>query len=179
MNLFKVTGMGEAAEYVGELVREQASKHAEAVSQAGFSAEVTFIVGGQIGDRSPKTYLVYPQGNYITTSRQTPFLQIGEAKYGKAVLDRIIVPSTTLDEAALCALVSLDSTMASNATVGPPIEILSYRRDSLQLDNYIYLDADAPYLAEIKRLWNEKIMRAFGELPVIKWDELPAGPPGG
>ena len=126
-SLFTVTSMGEAAEYLGRVLRGQQQKHGEAVAQAGFSAEATFIIGGQIGDRSPKLYLVYPQGNFITTSLQTPFLQIGESKYGKAILDRIIRPDTGLDEAARCALVSIDSTIRSNATVGPPIELLYYR----------------------------------------------------
>ena len=96
-NLFSVDGVGDAAEYLGQLIRAQQLKHADAVVQAGFSPDATFIIGGQVGERSPKIYMVYPQGNYITTSIQTPFLQVGESKYGKAILDRIIKFETGLD----------------------------------------------------------------------------------
>jgi len=175
-SLFTVSGMGEAAEYLGRVLRGQQRKHGEAVSQAGFSADATFIIGGQVGDRGPKVYMVYPQGNYITTSLQTPFLQIGEFKYGKAILDRVIRPDTGLDEAARCALVSVDSTMRSNATVGPPIELLCYERDSLRLERYRMLREDDPYLLDIKKSWNENIVKAFQALPDFDWQSLPERP---
>jgi putative proteasome-type protease len=175
-SLFSVDGVGDAAEYLGTLVRAQQQKHAEAVMQAGFSPDATFIIGGQIGQRSPKIYMVYPQGNYITSSSGTPFLQIGESKYGKAILDRVIRPDTGLDEAARCALVSIDSTMRSNASVGPPIELLGYERDSLRLDHYLRLDEDDDYLLEVKRSWNELLVEAFNALPHFQWHDLPAGP---
>jgi len=176
VNLFTVAGVGEAAEYLGRVLRGQQQKHGEAVAQAGFSPDATFIIGGQVGDRSPKLYMVYPQGNFITTSQQTPFLQIGEFKYGKAILDRIIRQEIDLDEAARCALVSVDSTMRSNATVGPPIELLCYERDSLRLDRYLMLREDDDYLLEVKRSWNENIVKAFRALPHFQWDDLPERP---
>ena len=176
VNLFTVTGVGEAADYLGRVLRGQQQKHAEAVAQAGFSPDATFIIGGQVGERSPKLYMVYPQGNYITTSVETPFLQIGEFKYGKAILDRIIRAETDLDEAARCALVSVDSTMRSNASVGPPIELLCYERDSLKLDRYLMLREDDAYLLEVKRSWNENIVKAFRALPHFRWGDLPNGP---
>ena len=175
-SLFTVGGMGEAAEYLGRVLRGQQQKHGEAVAQAGFSAEATFIIGGQVGDRSPKLYLVYPQGNFITTSRQTPFLQIGESKYGKAILDRIIDHDTDLEEAARCALVSIDSTIRSNATVGPPIELLAYEADSLRLERYLNLGEDDAYLIEVKRSWNRNIVEAFRALPHFDWGQLPDRP---
>ncbi len=175
-SLFTVASMGEAAEYLGRVLRDQQQKHGEAVSQAGFSAEATFILGGQVGDRPTKLYLVYPQGNFITTSMQTPFLQIGEFKYGKAILDRIIRPDTALDEAARCALVSIDSTMRSNASVGPPVELLCYETDSLRLDRYLNLQEDDPYLLEVKRAWNQNITSAFNALPHFHWGTLPDRP---
>ena len=175
-SLFTVAGMGEAAEYLGRVLRDQQQKHGEAVSQAGFSAEATFILGGQVGDRPTKLYLVYPQGNFITTSMQTPFLQIGEFKYGKAILDRIIRPDTALDEAARCALVSIDSTMRSNASVGPPVELLCYETDSLRLEHYLNLQEDDPYLLEVKRSWNQNITAAFNALPHFDWGQLPDRP---
>ena len=140
------------------------------VAAAGFNADASFIIGGQIDTQPPRIYLVYPQGNYITTSEQTPFLQLGEAKYGKEILDRVVHAGMSLDEAARCALVSLDSTMRSNATVGPPIEVLSYEKDSLRLDHYLCLREDDPYLLALKKSWNERILEAFRGLPNFEWE---------
>lgn len=173
-SLFTVEDMEEAADYLGEVIREQDERHSAAVARAGFSAEATFIMGGQIGRRPTRLFLVYPQGNYITTSDQTPYLQIGETKYGKPLLDRVIRLTTSLDEAGRAALVSMDSTIRSNVTVGPPVELLGYVRDSLALDSYRLLHEDDAYLQEIKRAWNEKITQAFHELPPISWTAPPA-----
>ncbi len=178
-SLMRAPELEIAAEHLGRVIREQENKHGEAVTKAGFSAEATFIIGGQVGSQSPRLFLVYPQGNFITTSRQTPFLQLGETKYGKAILERIIQPSTGLDQAVRCALVSIDSTMRSNATVGPPIEVLAYRRDSLRVSHYRCLEEDDPYLLEIKRVWNEKITEAFQALPPVAWDHAPPRPRAG
>jgi len=113
--------------------------------------------------------LVYPQGNHITSSDDTPFLQIGESKYGKPILDRILTPATSLDTAALTALVSMDSTMRSNVTVGPPLEVLIYRRDSLNLDERLRFTEDSPYLRQIRRSWDDLIKQAFRQLPPLAW----------
>ncbi len=171
-HLMSVANLEDAAEYVGRIVKNQDERHGAAVSAAGISAEASFIIGGQIDKRRTRLYLVYPQGNYITTSEETPFLQVGEIKYGKAILDRVIQTTTNLDEAALCALVSMDSTMRSNAAVGPPIELLSYRKDSLIIDHYLRLEEDNDYLIEIKRSWNENLLTAFRKLPGIKWGSV-------
>jgi putative proteasome-type protease len=169
-SMLTVRDMAEAAEYLGNISVAQGGRHEEAVARAGFTAEATFIVGGQIGTASPpQLYLVYPQGNYITTSPQTCFLQIGETKYGKAMLDRLIAPDTSLDDAALCALLSMDSTMRSNVTVGPPIEMLKYEKDTLRLENFMVLEGDDDYLSSMRKSWNEKMTRAFKELPHVEW----------
>ena len=175
-NFHQVESMSDAADYLGEIARDTQAKYGEAVTQAGFSAEVTFILGGQIDDTEPRIFLVYPQGNYISSSEQTPFLQLGEAKYGRPVLDRIITRGTGLDEAARCALVSIDSTMRSNVSVGPPIELLRYESGSLRPGKYLCLEADDPYLSEIRRQWNLKLMQAFAELPHFRWTEVPQKP---
>lgn len=171
-HLMSAPNIEAAAEYIGRVVQSQDERHGAAVSAAGISAEASFIVGGQIDSRRTRLYLVYPQGNYITTSEETPFLQIGEIKYGKAILDRVIKNSTSLDEAALCALVSMDSTMRSNAAVGPPIELLSYRKDSLRIEHYLRLNEDNDYLIDIKRSWNESLLTAFRGLPPVRWSDL-------
>ena len=170
--LMTVANMEAAAEYIGEVLQNQDERHGAAVTAAGINADATFIIGGQIGDRRTRLYLVYPQGNFITTSKETPFLQVGETKYGKAILDRVIHQSTSLDEAALCALVSMDSTMRSNATVGPPIELLSYANNSLRIDHYLRLEETDEYLIKIKRAWNDYLLAAFKTLPGVTWSDL-------
>lgn len=171
-HLMSVANLESAAQYVGQILQAQEERHGAAVSAAGINAEATFIIGGQIKGARTRLYLVYPQGNYITTSKETPFLQLGEVKYGKAILDRVVHSPTSLDEAALCALVSMDSTIRSNATVGPPIELLSYENDSLRIDHYLRLEESDDYLLEIKRAWNDYLLAAFKTLPGIKWGDL-------
>lgn len=172
-NFHNVESMPDAADYLGEITRDTQAKYGEAVAQAGISAEVTLILGGQIGDSKARIFMVYPQGNYISSSGQTPYLQLGESKYGRPVLDRIITRETGLDEAARCALVSIDSTMRSNASVGPPIELLSYETGSLRPGRYLRLEADDSYLLEVRRQWNQKLTQAFSELPHFRWTEVP------
>lgn len=170
--LMSVPNLEAAAEYVGQILQAQDERHGAAVTAAGINAEATFIIGGQIIGGRTRIYLVYPQGNYITTSKETPFLQVGETKYGKAILDRVIHGPTSLDDAALCALVSMDSTIRSNASVGPPIEILSYEKDSLRIDHYFRLDEADSYMIEIKRAWNDSLLAAFKNLPRFAWSDL-------
>jgi putative proteasome-type protease len=170
-NLMSVGHLAEAADYIGELSVALQGKY-----QGGDqSFEASFILGGQIGAEEPRIHMVYPQGNHITTSADTPYLQIGEIKYGKPILDRIITADTPLDRVALAALVSMDSTMRSNLSVGPPFEIQLYLRDSLTLERYHRFDADSEYLREIKRTWNESINAAFNRLPPIAWAFSPDG----
>ncbi len=164
-SLSNAENMTEAADYLGGISISQQAKH----TGGGVSYEASFILGGQIGKEPPIVMLVYPQGNHITTSEDTPFLQIGESKYGKPILDRILTPATSLETAALTALVSMDSTMRSNVTVGPPLEVLIYRRDSLRLEERLRFTEDSPYLREIRRSWDDLIKQAFRQLPPIAW----------
>ena len=168
VSLKTVENMGEAAEYLGQISRSEQQKHANPKGQSSFNPSVTLILGGQINGEPAEVFLVYPEGNFITTSEHTPFLQIGESKYGKPILDRIIMPKTSIAVAARCALVSMDSTMRSNVTVGPPIELLLYKKDSYRLDHHLALQADDPYLLELKKMWDDKIKQAFNELPGFK-----------
>ena len=167
-NLRKACYLSEVADYIGELsVREQ-SKYKQNGVKAGFNAEATFILGGQIKGVDTELYMIYPEGNHITSSEQYPFLQIGEIKYGKPILDRIIRPETPHETAMRCALVSLDSTMRSNATVGPPIELLYYEADSLSNPNKYYkFDENDPYLVTLRQSWDKNIRKAFSELPSL------------
>ena len=165
VNLNTVTTIGDAADYLGDVSRAQQEKHG--TTGPGFDA--SYLLGGQIAGKSHRVVLIYPEGNHITSSKDTPYLQVGESKYGKPILDRIISVDTTLDTAALCALVSMDSTMQSNLTVGPPIELLIYQADSFSMDNYIRFDEDSEFLRELKKSWDNKLKDAFRQLPPVAW----------
>lgn len=163
-SLATLESLDEAADYVGEISVAIQEKHAH--NNTNVSFEASFLLGGQIGQEAPSVNLIYPQGNHITTSGHTPYLQIGESKYGKPILDRILKPETGLDTAALCALVSMDSTMRSNLTVGPPIELISYASDSFQMQHSLF-DADNDYLRYLTRSWDRLIVEAFLQLPPV------------
>jgi putative proteasome-type protease len=116
-------------------------------------------------------YLIYSAGNFIAASDETPYLQIGESKYGKPILDRILAPATTLEDAARCTIVSMDSTIKSNATVGPPIEVLIYEKDSFETNHYIKMDENHDYLRAIKQSWDEVLKAGFLALPRFEWEK--------
>lgn len=166
-NLHSVKYLSDAADYVGRVSLMMQNKHNNAQMTSGFNAEATFILGGQIGLDPPEIFMVYPQGNHITCPAMTPFLQIGEIKYGKPLLDRVIVEDTSEDDAIRAAMVSMDSTMRSNVTVGPPIEIISYDVNSLTPGQYrIFRNSDA-YLRLLRKRWGEAMLEAFGTLPEL------------
>lgn len=168
-NIFNARYISDIADYLGEISLQEQQKYAQKGGQrAGFNASATFILGGQIKGNSPELYMIYPEGNHITASDLYPYLQIGETKYGKPILDRIIRRDTPVETAMRCALVSVDSTMRSNATVGPPLECLFYRRDSLlPQELYCKLEERHPYLAEVRQSWDNNIRLAFDNLPSL------------
>lgn len=171
-NLLKATDMAAAAEYLGAVNRDQQEKHAgEGSAQESFKPEATFLLAGQIGSADPELYLIYPQGNYITASEQKPFLLIGESKYGKPILDRIITPQTSLEMAVRCCLISMDSTMRSNVTVGPPIELAVYPRDRLRMDCRLSFDEDDGTLRRLRGEWQSALENAVNGLTPINWSE--------
>jgi putative proteasome-type protease len=167
-SLMSIEGLAEAADYVGEISLKRQARYQES-GQPTFDPKVTFIFGGQIAGEGPGIFLIYPEGNYITTSRDHPFLQIGESKYGKPILDRVITPSTSIEDAAKCAIVSMDSTVRSNLSVGPPIELRVYETDTFRPGRYLKFDEDAPYLRQMSKSWNQKVVEAFAALPDINW----------
>ncbi len=168
-NLNNVPYLSDAAEYLGQVSLEKQKKHTDTEEgQSGFTPTATFIIAGQISGEPPGAYLIYPEGNSITSSQQTPFLQIGESKYGKPVLDRFLQPDSSLEETARCCLISMDSTMRSNVSVGPPIDVLIYRKDSYSFEEHYRFEADDPYMLELKRSWDTKLKQAFSELPVLQ-----------
>lgn len=163
LSLYTVADMREAADYVGSLNVAQQARY----SGGGAFFEASFILGGQIRGERPELYLVYAQGNHITTACETTYLQIGESKYGKPILDRILKHETALDTAAVCSLVSMDSTQRSNITVGPPIELLIYRENTLVLEPRLHLDENSEYLRALKSAWDQSLKDAFVRLPPL------------
>ncbi len=170
-SLKTVPDISEAASYLGEINRLEQDKHTSVGGpNGGMSFEASFIIGGQIAGDKPRLAMIYPQGNHITTSKDTPYLQIGESKYGKPILDRILTAKTSLENAARCALVSMDSTMRSNLTVGPPIELGVYNADSFALQRFRF-DDDDDYLRELKKAWDQYLNEAFDRLPPLNWGD--------
>ena len=163
--LMNISSISDAAEYIGAISQNQQDK----TKTGNINVEANFIIGGQIAGAEAAVYMVYPQGNYITTSRDTVYLQIGEDKYGKPILDRILEANASLETAAMCALVSMDSAMRSNLTVGPPIELSVYEAGSLQPGRYYRFDEDSEYLRELKRNWHRLLKEAFKQLPPVAW----------
>lgn len=170
MSLHTFKHMFDAADYIGGLsVRSQ--RETSAHSQSSVDFRTTLILGGQIAGEDPALYLIYPEGNCISASPETPYIQIGESKYGKPILDRIIRPYVSLEDAARCTLVSLDSTMKSNLTVGPPLDLAIVPRDALRVTHKERFDLDTPYYANLKRSWGDLLVRSFQELPRFEWEQ--------
>lgn len=176
-NLCSVEHMSDAAEYLGALSRNQQVKQSGVAATTGFSPEATFILGGQISGQPHALFLIYPEGNYITAPEQSPYLQIGESKYGKPILDRIIEPGLSLEDAARCALVSMDSTMHSNATVGPPVDLLLYQANTLLPGTRLSMEEEDEYYRMIRAAWADHVKQAFASLPRFDWELSPAPPP--
>jgi putative proteasome-type protease len=162
-SLYNFSRMSDIARYIGELsVKER-------LPGEGAQYGATFLVGGEIANARCRVFMVYPEGNFIASSRQTPFLQIGEVKYGKPILDRVINASTELEEAALCALLSMDATTRSNMTVGPPVELYIYKKGTLQPGRYVCFGEEDEFLRILRRAWNDSITQAFRKMPKIPW----------
>jgi len=162
--------MHDIAEYIGNINLELQARYRSENGKSNFSVNASFLLGGQIGDQPHDLLLIYPEGNYITYSPHVPFLQIGESKYGKPILDRIIHPDISLSDAARCTLVSMDSTMRSNVSVGPPFELLLYQRDTLKVMRHRVLDQDEPYYVRLQAEWSAALRRSFDGLPRFEWE---------
>ncbi len=174
-NLLSVANMHEAVDYVATV--STAVQNIHVVRDRGnVNFEATFILAGQIGTTQHETLMIYPQGNYIHESNEHPYLQIGEIKYGKPILDRVVNRNTSLERAGRCALVSMNSTIRSNLTVAPPIELLLYDKDSLAFSHQLYLTESDPFSKELSDKWNQGLIQALVNLPKFDWEmqEAPA-----
>ena len=168
-NPMAAESMFAAARIVGDAMREVQERDGPAIRAAGADSSASVIFGGQVRGERPRLYQIYTSGNFVEATAETPYFQNGEVKYGKPVLDRIVTPRTPLIAAAKCALVSIDSIMRSNMSVGPPIDMLIYRTDSLSGGYRTALEADDPYFSTLGAQWNEALNRAFESVEPPDW----------
>jgi putative proteasome-type protease len=167
-----VQRMYEAADLVGRTLREVVARE-KSVSESGVDIDCSFIVGGQIGHHRPRLFRVYPEGNFIEATADTTFFQVGETKYGKPIIDRVVRVKTPLRQVAKAILVSFDSTMRSNLTVGLPIDLLAYERDTLRVTLRRRFVQGDQYFSEISGAWSAGLRRAFAEVPDVPWEQPP------
>ena len=175
VTLLTVNYLFEAAAYVGQVNQAVQNEYGPALRQAGVSAEASFILGGQIAGQPHGLFLIYPQGNFIAATPETPYLQIGESKFGKPDLDRFANPNLLLEDGARLCLVSLEGTARSNLTVAPPFELAIYPRDALALSQRLRLEEDSPELLALSRSWEGGIAQAFQALPRFPWEATGPG----
>ena len=169
-SLFKAKRLYEVADYIGRVLVANQAHVSEKAQQNSVSVEATLILGGQIAGGEAAVRLIYPLGNWISASPETPYLQIGESKYGKPILDRIIDRDTTLEDAARCALVSLDSTIRSNVSVGLPIDLAIIQDGEYRVSQKVRIDEDTEFFADIRQAWAEKLAEAVHTLPPFPWE---------
>jgi putative proteasome-type protease len=168
-SLAKASTMFRAAQIVGEAVHKVYEVHGEAMQAQHVGFDVALLLGGQIKGRSCHLFQIYSAGNFIEATEDTPFLQIGEHKYGKPILDRAARYDTELYDGIKLALVSMDSTLRSNLTVGLPIDLLVYKRDSLSIDIRRRLGEDDPYFRKLREHWSSALREAYLAIPRPEW----------
>ncbi len=170
LTIWNTTNMFDAARVLGATVRRMYRDDGVALNTAGIEFNASLILGGQIKGEAMRMFLVYSAGNFIEATRETCYFQLGESKYGKPVLDRLIVPSTPLDTAAKGALVSMDSTLKSNLSVGLPLDLLVYREGDLRSDQVVCIDDGNPYFQMIRNTWGQRLREVFDSLEDPYWD---------
>ncbi|MCE9641761.1 MAG: proteasome-type protease [Betaproteobacteria bacterium] len=165
------SSMFEIADLIGNALREVRRRDGPYLAQSNIEAGASFVVGGQIRGEPQRLFHVYSEGNFIEATPETPYFQIGESKYGKPVIDRVINRHTNLLDAAKCVLVSFDSTMRSNISVGLPIDLLVYHNNSLHPGIVRRIDESDPYFNMIHNQWGEGLKRVFAQIPNPQWDD--------
>jgi putative proteasome-type protease len=171
-SIWSAPSMYDVATMLGDALREVKRRDGAYLQQNNIDASASFIVGGQLAGEPQRMFMVYQEGNFIEATGETPFFQIGETKYGKPIIDRVVKPSTTLIDAAKCVLISFDSTMRSNVSVGLPIDLVTYTRDALRLQMQRRITETDPYFTMIHHQWGEGLRRVFAQLPDPYWEDL-------
>lgn len=169
ITIWNAKSMFDAARVLGAAIRRVHERDADDLKNAGVEFNVSLIFGGQIHGEGMRLFQVYSAGNFIEATPETPYFQVGESKYGKPVLDRVITPETPLDEAAKCALVSMDSTLKSNISVGLPLDMVVYEVNSLQSDKVVCIDHENPYFRMLHNNWGKKLREVFDSIEDPMW----------
>jgi putative proteasome-type protease len=167
--LWNAESLFEIAGLLGESMRECQRRDGDYMRQNNIDASASMIVGGQIKGEQPRLFMIYTEGNFIESSRETNYFQIGEIKYGKPIIDRVMTPAATLRDAVKCALISFDSTMRSNISVGPPIDVAVYENDSFEVGLQQRLDEEDPYLIQVRRAWSDGLRNLYVQMPSPPW----------
>jgi len=171
ITIWNAKSMFDAARVLGSAIRRVYERDAASLRAAGVDFNVSLIFGGQIKGEGMRLFQVYSAGNFIEATSETPYFQIGESKYGKPVLDRVISPQTPLEEAAKCALVSMDSTLKSNLSVGLPLDLVVYEKDRLQSDRVVCIDEHNPYFRMLHNTWGVKLREVFDSIEDPMWGD--------
>jgi len=167
---YTATTMADAARIVGAAIRRVYDRDAVALKEHGIEFSANFILGGQIGHEAPRLFQLYAAGNYIEATPETPYFQIGESKYGKPVIDRVLTPAMALDDVAKCLLISMDSTLRSNLSVGLPLDLAICARDALRLSRRLTVGEDDAYFRTVRSSWSAAMEQAFHDVPGPSWD---------
>lgn len=170
-NLFSQSSMYDVACLVGSTLREVIERDSKVPMQSGIDFGSSFLLGGQLKGEPPRLFNIYPQGNFIEATEETPYFQIGESKYGKPIIDRVINYGTSLDEAAKCILISFDSTIRSNISVGLPIDLLCYQRDAFTVTKRQRVGEENAYFQKIRKGWSQGLRETFSRLPDMDWSD--------
>ena len=170
LTIWNAKSMFDATRILGAAIRRVYERDAESLKQSGVDFNVSMIFGGQIKGEGMRLFQVYSAGNFIEATPETPYFQVGESKYGKPVLDRVITPKTPLNEAAKCALVSMDSTLKSNLSVGLPLDMVIYEANRFQTDKVVCIDEDNPYFKMLHNNWGQKLREVFDSIEDPLWD---------
>ncbi len=170
ITIWNAKSMFDAVRVLGSAVRRVYEQDGPSLKAAGVDFNASMIFGGQIAGEAMRMFLVYSAGNFIEATRETCFFQVGESKYGKPILDRVLTPDTGLDEAAKCALVSMDSTLKSNLGVGLPLDLLVYRDGALASDEIVCIDENNPYFRMIHTTWGQRLREVFESIDDPRWD---------
>lgn len=160
-NLYTTSSMFDVAQLVGDTMRKVQRRYAEGLAARGVDAGATIIVGGQRAGGAPRLFLVYAAGNFIEAVDDSPYFQIGEHKYGKPIIDRVITPETQMQDGVICALLSMDSTIRSNLSVGMPLDLAVLKADTLQFDQQRRIEADDPSFRAFSEQWSHELRDAF------------------
>ncbi|CAN5515798.1 proteasome-type protease [soil metagenome] len=171
ITIWNAKSMFDAARVLGSAIRRVYEHDARALKNDDVGFNVSLVFGGQIKGEGMRLFQVYSPGNFIEATEETPYFQIGESKYGKPVLDRVITPETPLDEAAKCALVSMDSTIKSNLSVGLPLDLVVYEADTYKSDKVVCIDQDNPYYQMMHNSWGHKLRQVFDSIEDPVWDD--------